>query len=1462
MSWLSPGTALPSACRDPVGISVTSITTWYVLDDDDDLIYKTTNAGSSWSTISLPSGASGTWQDITVVGQWMAVVTSSQMWLSINGGSTWTQSEGPPTGKSYAGVSMVDTSPYRVYCVTTDRRKYYYSSGWVFQETLTINVKSLSVLTNSGSTYAVVRDSTGSTDGFVYYTSNFASNLSLYPYTDLDSDVDAKGVSLGDSSPHWFVVGDAVGVSGVRVWEYDGNALQLPSIPDYSLSIYQSNNSHDIVLPEVSNSNKTGVTYDISSTLPSWMTFKASTRTLTVNTNGSRSAKSVTYRARKSSWVTATESFTVEVVDTTLHLVSIPNQTATVGQQFSMTLPHETSEESGVSYSLTGKPSWATYTAPTSSKDGSLSGTPTGTGTYSLRLSVSKTGFTGASRDFSITVGQAKTLKLPSIPKKSYTRGVAVNDLLPAATPSTGSPTITYSVTGLPAGLSFSSSTRRITGTPSVNTTGTTVTYKATATGYAEDSTTFRVVVTSSPTEQLVTTLDYSPSEQLVATLTYSPSESLVATLTYSPSESLVATLTYSPSESLVATLDLPVIARRVGSVRLPVRVGSVTVTLPAQRVGAIQMPVRIGEVFLGQRVGEVQMPVRVGEVQMPVRVGEVQMPVRVGSVFPVGVLRVGSVQLPVRVGSAFLGHRVGSVQLPIRVGSVTLGKRVGSVQLPARVGSVIITRQRVGSVWFPATVGSVGLPVRVGSVIVTRQRVGVVQMPVRVGEVQILGGSLTSATFELDDLAFSAVPEIGVSGVVEITDVVFDAPGDGVSFSAYAETIADEEAIFPGFRASDAPGARMDVLLWNRGRSDMSRSQLAVGGRIPQPVRDGNPQGNDQSCNSDFIRLAEDMYDFQCERGFNFYGNTSGGVAPGRLNVSLYNRPMPGSQYGKYRASLLGPNEEGASNTDPAWTPLYDFMQRGNLVTVTITFDGRSGGEVEQAVWIGVLESAETSTNSIDGVPLVDLSASGVLSLVSTASEFLPAVYHGDDSHLPDNNGVYSPITAVDIVRGMEGVEALPLHKDGLPFVLFRNAPHRPWQLYPGGVDSDPYHALIRVAHNDGAFIFESSSFPYVIYHSRTHGLHDPVMALTDGDTDVSDSLISDAYAIPVQSLANIEYRNPIGKQFNAFQAMVGRYVQDRYWSGDSGLTWYQVPSPHRAILNHTTVPYQEAPSLLVEANGEAGPFFAPAINPGTDLTTPNYQSQSTFDTGKVPWVGALSYQPDIVTGLDTLDGSPVHLHATQIKSSLAGVQFHIRNMTSRAAVFNLANFRALSVGFESGTLSRISKREDADDIAKTGLRRYNFTPVFAREADAESWFDAVEERYNVASSFIYADFFGFLDSQAAVEQMSALELGRTVLVRLDRGVRGGAILDRNPDTGEYQDRLYVVMSIEMSYTRPSRTTHIRLGLLSLGLIDRRSGRTEYRPYTRYVKPDYRWKVGDNIGQGSPVLGDGVKII
>ena len=80
-----------------------------------------------------------------------------------------------------------------------------------------------------------------------------------------------------------------------------------------------------------------------------------------------------------------------------------------------------------------------------------------------------------------------KTLSLPDIGSLTWEIGETVDTQLPVATASFGSPSIVYTLAGLPSGLSFDADTRRITGTTGAAASGTLV-YRASASRYTSAS--------------------------------------------------------------------------------------------------------------------------------------------------------------------------------------------------------------------------------------------------------------------------------------------------------------------------------------------------------------------------------------------------------------------------------------------------------------------------------------------------------------------------------------------------------------------------------------------------------------------------------------------------------------------------------------------------------------------------------------------------------------------------------------------------------------------------------------------------------------------------------------------------------------------------------------------------------------------------------------------------------------
>lgn len=158
-------------------------------------------------------------------------------------------------------------------------------------------------------------------------------------------------------------------------------------------------------------------------------------------------------------------------------ITGTPATTVTVGQLYSFQPTARDPEGRTLRFSIQNKPSWATFSTST----GRLSGTPTSShvGTYSgVRITVSDGVLSASLPAFNITVrtsgsGGGTTNSPPTIsgtPPTSVSVGQAYN-FQPVASDPNGDP-LTFSITNKPAWATFSTSTGRLSGTPT--TTGTT----------------------------------------------------------------------------------------------------------------------------------------------------------------------------------------------------------------------------------------------------------------------------------------------------------------------------------------------------------------------------------------------------------------------------------------------------------------------------------------------------------------------------------------------------------------------------------------------------------------------------------------------------------------------------------------------------------------------------------------------------------------------------------------------------------------------------------------------------------------------------------------------------------------------------------------------------------------------------------------------------------------------------
>ena len=241
---------------------------------------------------------------------------------------------------------------------------------------------------------------------------------------------------------------------------------------------------------------------------------------------------SVTVTATDTTGASGSAAFTITVspAANTVTVTNPGSQAMTVGAAASLQIT-ATDSASGqtLTYSATGLPPGLSI-----SSSGLISGTPTTAGTYSVTVTATDTTGASGSAAFTITVSPAaNTVTVTNPGSQAMTVGAAAS-LQITATDSASGQTLTYSATGLPPGLSISSS-GLISGTPT--TAGTySVTVTATDTTGASGSAAFTITVSPAANTVTVTT----PGSQA---MTVGAAASLQITATDSASGQ---TLTYS----------------------------------------------------------------------------------------------------------------------------------------------------------------------------------------------------------------------------------------------------------------------------------------------------------------------------------------------------------------------------------------------------------------------------------------------------------------------------------------------------------------------------------------------------------------------------------------------------------------------------------------------------------------------------------------------------------------------------------------------------------------------------------------------------------------------------------------------------------------------------------------------------------------------------------------------------
>jgi hypothetical protein len=225
---------------------------------------------------------------------------------------------------------------------------------------------------------------------------------------------------------------------------------------------------------------------------PTGLTLNASTGSLT-GTPAAAGTFNFTLQVADSAGRTATKAFTISVgAALTITPTTLPS--ATVGTPYSQTL---TAGTGTLTWSSTGALPLGITLNPTT---GSLSGTPTASGTFTFTVSVTGGGQT-ATQSFTIAVAAALTITTGTLP--NATVGTPYSQTLTAS--GSGTFTWSFSTGALPPGITLNPTTGSLSGTP---TAPGTFTFTVSVAGGGQTATqSFTITVTAALTITTATTL-------------------------------------------------------------------------------------------------------------------------------------------------------------------------------------------------------------------------------------------------------------------------------------------------------------------------------------------------------------------------------------------------------------------------------------------------------------------------------------------------------------------------------------------------------------------------------------------------------------------------------------------------------------------------------------------------------------------------------------------------------------------------------------------------------------------------------------------------------------------------------------------------------------------------------------------------------------------------------------------
>jgi len=305
------------------------------------------------------------------------------------------------------------------------------------------------------------------------------------------------------------------------------------------------------------------LTYSISPTLPAGLSFSIVTGQISGTPTVSSAANNYT--------VTITDTL-AQSVNATFSLSVTPAQVITVQAVPNTTLTQKIVATEFTPVTGSGGTGTLTYAVSPSlptglsfnSSNGLISGTPTvtsGLTVYTVTVTDSQT--QTSSKTFSLTVNAPPALSTTqAIATKSLSQNAVATPFIPV-TATGGVPSLVFAISpALPAGLTFSSTTGQVSGTPSVATIATTYTVTVTDAVAQTSSKTFLLNVDAvSLTTTLVVPTTVLLQNDLAASFTPVTGSGGIGTLNYAVSPALPTGLTFNTNNGLISGTPTVILA-------------------------------------------------------------------------------------------------------------------------------------------------------------------------------------------------------------------------------------------------------------------------------------------------------------------------------------------------------------------------------------------------------------------------------------------------------------------------------------------------------------------------------------------------------------------------------------------------------------------------------------------------------------------------------------------------------------------------------------------------------------------------------------------------------------------------------------------------------------------------------------------------------------------------------------